>query len=44
VKRYFSKYAELTGRSMKILEIPERAVEKARKYYQAREAIRRETT
>jgi len=43
VKRYFSKYAELTGRSMKILEIPERAVEKAREYYRAREGIRRET-
>ena len=43
VKRYFSKYAELTGRSMKILEIPERAVEKAREYYRARQIIRRET-
>ena len=43
VKRYFSKYAELTGRSMKILEIPERAVEKAREYYRARGIIRRET-
>jgi len=38
VKRYFGRYAELTGRSMKILEIPERAVEKAREYYRAREA------
>ena len=38
VKRYFGKYAELTGRKVKILEIPERAVEKAREYYRAREA------
>ena len=41
VKEYFGKYAELTGRSMKILEIPERAVEKAREYYWARGIIRR---
>jgi len=40
VKRYFGRYAELTGRSMKILEIPEHAVEKAREYYRAREATR----
>jgi len=39
VKRYFGKYAELTGRKVKILEIPERAVEKAREYYRAREAV-----
>ena len=33
VKEYFSKYAELTGKRLKILEIPERAVKKAQEYY-----------
>ena len=33
VKEYFGKYAELTGRKLKILEIPERAVKKAQEYY-----------
>ena len=36
VKKYFSKYSELTGKKLKILEIPERAVKKAREYYEAR--------
>jgi len=40
VKRYFGRYAELTGRSMKILEIPERAVEKAKEYYRIEGIIR----
>ena len=43
VKEYFGKYAEISDRNMKILEIPKRAVEKAREYYRARQAIRRET-
>ena len=33
VKEYFGKYAELSGRKLKILEIPERAVKKAQEYY-----------
>jgi len=33
VKKCFSKYAELTKKSLKILEIPEKAVEKAQEYY-----------
>ncbi|MHA1832403.1 MAG: hypothetical protein ACTSV7_00300 [Candidatus Baldrarchaeia archaeon] len=33
VKEYFSKYAKLTGRNVKILEVPEEAVNKAREYY-----------
>ena len=36
VKKYFSKYSELTGKKLKILEIPERAVKKAREYYEAK--------
>ena len=41
VKKYFSKYSELTGRKLKILEIPERAVKKAREYYEAKEHYER---
>lgn len=33
VKEYFGKYAEITGKNLKILEIPEKAVEKAQEYY-----------
>lgn len=34
VKDYFSKYAELTGEKLKILEVAEEAVKKAQEYYQ----------
>jgi len=33
VKEYFGKYAKLSGRKLKILEIPERAVKLAQQYY-----------
>lgn len=33
VKEYFSKYAKLTGKNLKILELPEEAVKKAQEYY-----------
>jgi len=32
-KEFFGKYAKLTGKSLKILEIPEKAVKKAQEYY-----------
>lgn len=35
VKQYFGKYAEIKGRKLKILQIPERAVKKAQEYYRA---------
>ena len=34
VKDYFSKYAKLTGKKLKILEVTEEAVKKAQEYYQ----------
>lgn len=34
VKEYFGKYAEISGKKLKILEIPERAVRKAQEYYE----------
>jgi len=34
VKEYFDKYAKLTGRKLKILEIAEEAVKKAQEFYQ----------
>ena len=34
VKEYFGKYAKLTKKDLKILEIPEKAVEKAQEYYE----------
>jgi len=33
VKEYFGKYAKLTGKKLKILEITEEAVKKAQEYY-----------
>ncbi len=33
VREYFGKYAELTGRQPKILQIPDEAVKKAQEYY-----------
>ena len=33
VKEYFSKYATLTKKNLKILEIPDKAVKKAQEYY-----------
>lgn len=33
VKEYFGEYAKRSGRKMKILEIPERAMKKAQEYY-----------
>ena len=33
VVKYFGKYSKLTGQKLKILEIPERALKKAREYY-----------
>ena len=33
VKKYFAKCAELTKKKFKILDIPEKAVEKAQEYY-----------
>jgi len=33
VKEYFGKYSKLTGKSLKILEIPEECVKGAQKYY-----------
>jgi len=34
VKEYFGKYAKLTGKKPKILEVTEEAVKKAQEYYQ----------
>ena len=34
VKEYFGKYAKLTGKKLKILEVTEEAVKKAQEYYQ----------
>ena len=34
VKEFFGKYSKLTGKDLKILEIPEKAVKKAREYYE----------
>jgi len=34
VKEYFGRYAKLTGRKLKILEIVEEAVKKAQEFYQ----------
>jgi len=33
VKEYLGKYSKLTGKSLKILEIPEKAVKAAQEYY-----------
>ena len=33
VREYFGKYAKLSGRKLKILKVPERAVKKAQQYY-----------
>ena len=33
VKELFGKYAELTGKNLKMLEIPDKAVKKAKEYY-----------
>jgi len=34
VREYFGKYAKLTGKKLKILEVTEEAVKKAQEYYQ----------
>jgi len=34
VKEYFDKYSKLTGKHLKILEIPEKVVKKAQEYYE----------